>query len=67
MRTIDKIEHNLSHERDVTKAYQNFVDLVSSEMEVKLKKKSTAPPPPPPPKKKKTFVSINLERIVMER
>ena len=43
MRTIDKIEYNLSHEQDVTKAYKNFVDLISSEMEVKLKKKRTVP------------------------
>ena len=43
MDTIGKIENNLQQENDVTKAYQIFVDLILSEMEIKLKKKRAVP------------------------
>ena len=39
MSTIDKIENNLFRKHDVTKAYQNFIDLMNSEMDSKLKRK----------------------------
>ena len=42
MSTIGKIENNLFQENDVTKVFQNFIELIHSEMESKLKKKRPA-------------------------
>ena len=36
------MKNNLFQENDVTKAYQNFIELIHSEMESKLKKKRPA-------------------------